>query len=283
MIRGIWKAQRGLAVDTTDFQILPTVNVTPFSSPGVLFNANIAPLTKYFIKGIIWYQGESNAERAEEYRDLFSAMIKDWRAHWRDPELPFLFVQLANYKTENQVPAPSEWAELREAQTMAMDLENTGMAVTIDIGEAGDIHPRNKVDVGKRLALAAKSIAYKRSTIWHGPKVQNVHFLDGYVLLSYDPESGNIVTRDKFGYIRGFELAGVDRKFHWARAKIEGNQVKVFCDWVKNPVAVRFCWSDNPGTVDLYNKDGLPALPFRTDHWPGITRGKKFDYQQARF
>jgi len=283
MIRGTWKARRGLEIDVGDFETLPSVNVTPFSSPGVLFNANIAPLTKMAVKGIIWYQGESNAERAEEYRDLFSTMIKDWRTHWQDPVLPFLFVQLANYKAENKLPASSDWAELREAQTLALELPNTGMAVAIDIGEAGDIHPKNKVDVGKRLALAANSIAYKKSNIWHGPKVQNVDFLDGHALVSYDPEGGSILTKDKFGYIRGFELAGADQKFHWAQAKIEGNQIRVFCDQVKNPVALRYCWSDNPGTIDLYNKEGHPALPFRTDHWPGITTGKRFDHQQARF
>ncbi|MCB0664279.1 MAG: beta galactosidase jelly roll domain-containing protein [Saprospiraceae bacterium] len=283
LVRGRWKMRPGLEIDSDQFQTQPTVNTTPFSSPGVLFNANIAPLTRFPVKGVIWYQGESNAERAEEYRDLFTTMIKDWRNHWQDSLMPFLFVQLANYQAENTQPEPSDWAELREAQTLALKLPATGMAVTIDIGEAGDIHPKNKHDVGLRLSLAAENIAYGETVIWHGPRKEQVQFLPNEVLITYDSAGGIPITTDKFGYVHGFEVAGADRKFYWAKAEIQGRQVRVFADQVAEPVAVRYAWSDNPGTIDLYNRQGLPALPFRTDQWPGITSGRVFDHQAARF
>ena len=283
MIRGTWKMRPGLQIDTTAFTTLPTVNLTPFSSPGVLFNANIAPLTQLPVTGIIWYQGESNADRAEEYRKLFPALIHDWRKEWKNSNLPFLFVQLANYKAESDRPEPSEWAELREAQTMALALPSTGMAVTIDIGEAGDIHPRNKVDVGLRLALAAENIVYHQDVPWHGPEIDRVEFVDGKALVYYASDGGTPVVTDKYGYIRGFALSGPDRVFHWAKAEMVGDHLEVFSRQVDTPVALRYAWSDNPGPLNLTNEQALPALPFRTDTWPGTTTGKEFNAKAPRF
>ncbi len=283
LMRGTWLMRPGLKIQADNFKTLPTVNSTPFSSPGVLFNANIAPLTRMPVKGLIWYQGESNDQRAEEYRDLFKALITDWRHHWQAPKLPFLFVQLANYKQESHVPGDSEWAELRESQAAALELNHTGMAVTIDIGEADDIHPGNKLEVGRRLSLLARRIAYDEMVISQGPVSGKVEFKKDLVMVTYLSEGGHPVTNDKFGYIRGFELAGKDQEFYWAKAELQGTQVRVYADQVKRPVAIRYLWSDNPGQINLYNQEGLPALPFRSDQWPGLTAGKKFDHQIARF
>jgi len=283
MIRGTWQCKPGLKIDARRFRTMPTVNVSPFSSPGVLYNANIAPLTKLPIKGAIWYQGESNAGRAYEYRSLFKGLIKDWRAQWGKPDLPFLFVQLANYNPESNVPAQSDWAELREAQTMALSLPHTGMAVTIDIGEALDIHPRNKVDVGHRLGLAALKAAYDLDTVFQGPTVDHLVFAKDHVTVTYSDVGSGLISKDKFGYIRGFELAGSDKQFHWAKAEIVRGKVHVSCSTVVEPVAIRYLWSNNPGQIDLYNLEGLPALPFRSDDWPGGTIDRKFNHLDARF
>ncbi len=277
MRNGIWKYKPGLRIDVGKFPVPVTVSATPFSSPGVLYNANIAPMIPFAIKGVIWYQGEANAGRAEEYKQLFPAMIKDWREQWGQGDFPFLFVQLANYTPETEKPGDSDWAELREAQTKTLALPNTGMAVTIDIGEAHDIHPKNKEDVGKRLALAALKVAYGKDTVYSGPMYQSMAVEGDKVRLRFSHTGSGLITKDKYGYIRGFEIAGADKKFHWAKAYLAGNEVVVYGEEVKNPVAVRYAWANNPGPLDLYNQEGLPASPFRTDTWPGITAGKKFE------
>jgi sialate O-acetylesterase len=247
-----------------------------FSTPTVLYNDNIAPLTQLAVKGFIWYQGESNVSRAAEYRELFPALIRDWRTRFNQGDLPFLFVQLANYLHEVPEPAESRWAELREAQAAALKLANTGMAVTIDIGDAYDIHPKNKMDVGKRLGLAALHVACHRNIVCTGPAFGSAEMQGNRVVLHFETGTGPLISRDKYGYVRGFAVAGSDRKFHWARAFIEGNDVIVTSAAVKEPVAVRYAWSDNPGPLDLYNRDGLPAAPFRTDSWPLTTDGKVY-------
>jgi sialate O-acetylesterase len=228
------------------------------------------------IKGAIWYQGESNADRAYEYRDLFPAMIKDWRKQWRQGDFPFLFVQLANYNEESTEPHDSNWAELREAQTMALALPNTGMATAIDIGEAGDIHPKNKRDVGNRLGMAAMKVAYGQETVASGPTFHQMQVKGERAVIDYDNMGSGLTTRDRYGYIRGFQVAGEDHKFYWAQGFIEGNRVIVTCPQVAKPVAVRYAWDNNPGALDLYNQEGLPALPFRTDTWRGTTAGAVF-------
>ncbi len=237
--------------------------------PSVLFNAMIAPLTPYAIRGAIWYQGESNASRAYQYRKLFPAMIQDWRRHWNRGDFPFLFVQLANFMQRKPEPSESAWAELREAQLMALSLPNTAMAVIIDIGEANDIHPKNKQGVGHRLALAARAIVYGEDIEYSGPLFETMTIEGNKVRIRFSHVGGGLVAKGG-GPLKGFAIAGVDRKFVWAQAKIEGDSVVVWSEKVPHPVAVRYAWADNP-ECNLYNKEGLPASPFRTDDWPGVT------------
>jgi sialate O-acetylesterase len=276
ILLGNWLYKKGSKIDGAKFPEPSLPNATPFSSPGVLYNANIAPLTKFRIKGAIWYQGESNVDRAYEYRWLFPAMIKDWRRHWNQGEFPFLFVQLANHMEESTAPSESNWAELREAQAMTLSLPNTGMATAIDIGEAMDIHPKNKQEVGRRLALAAMKVAYEKNVIASGPTFKSMKLEGERLVIGYDYIDTGLITKDKYGYVRGFQVAGDNKKFYWGQAKIAGNTIVVTCDQVKKPVAVRYAWDNNPGPLDLYNREGLPAVPFRSDTWEGVTAGNVF-------
>ena len=249
---------------------LPVMNNSP-NQPAVLYNAMIHPLIPYGIKGVIWYQGESNAGRAYQYRSIFPAMIEDWRVNWGIGDFPFLFVQLANYKERKPEPADDDWAELREAQLMTLRLPNTGMAVTIDIGEADDIHPRNKQDVGKRLALAAQKVAYGEDIVYSGPSYESMEVDGDTIRLTFTNVGGGLMKLPD-EEVKGFAIAGEDQQFVWAEAKITGeNQVAVASPKVKNPAAVRYGWASNP-EVNLYNEEGLPASPFRTDDWKGITQ-----------
>ena len=189
--------------------------------------------------------------------------------------MPFMFVQLANFMEAPGKPGESTWAELREAQSMALSLPGTGMAVAIDIGEADDINPINKQDVGKRLALAALNIAYGSDIVFSGPIYKDMILAGDNAILSFEHVGGGLKAKNRYGYLNGFAIAGEDRVFHWARAHIKGDKVFVFSDKVKQPVAVRYGWADNPADVNLYNMEGLPASPFRTDDWPGVTQGRK--------
>jgi sialate O-acetylesterase len=220
---------------------------------------------------VIWYQGESNASNAFQYRTRFKIMIEDWRKQWGGTDFPFLFVQLANINDAAPQPVESEWAELREAQTMALSLPKTGMAVTIDIGEANDIHPKNKRDVGKRLALAALHVAYGKDIVYTGPVFKSMKIEGQKVRITFDYGGSNPIIKDKYGYVKGFAIAGLDRKFHWAKGELENDQVVIWCDQVKEPVAIRYAWSQNPDDANIFNDAGLPALPFRTDNWKGVT------------
>lgn len=252
-----------------------------------LFNAMLNPLVPYAIAGAIWYQGESNAGRAYQYRRTFPLMIQDWRQHWGE-DFPFLFVQLANYRAANgDSRRGSMWAELREAQTMTLQLPNTGMAVTSDIGEAGDIHPKNKHDVGSRLAAEAMRVVYSKNDaaeagqltqreLSRGPMLEKMTPDGNRAVLTFRNADGGLMVKDRYGYLKGFEVAGTDQKFHYAKAEIQGDSVVVQCDSVAAPVAVRYGWADDNGEVNLYNKQGFPAVPFRTDTWKGITEAAKF-------
>jgi len=241
--------------------------------PSSLYNAMIAPLIPYAFQGAIWYQCESNASRAYQYRTLFPCMIKDWRKAWKQGAFPFLFVQLANFTDVLPDPGDSDWAELREAQTMTLNLENTGMAVIIDIGEAKDIHPKNKQDVGKRLALNALAETYDKEIPYSGPMYKRMRVKNGKAILSFDHTNGGLVAKGS-NSVKGFAIAGADKKFVWADAVIDGENVIVASDKVAKPVAVRYAWANNP-VCNLYNGAGLPASPFRTDNWPGITINNK--------
>lgn len=245
----------------------------PNSYPTLLFNAMLNPIIPYGIKGAIWYQGESNASRAKQYQRIFPNMIKDWRMHWQQGEFPFLFVSLANYRQPVTEPSESEWAELREAQTKTLELTNTGMAMAIDIGEANDIHPKNKQDVGKRLALNALKIGYGKDIVHSGPLFSSVEFKNGKAYITFRETGTGLTVKDKYGYLKGFTIAGSDKKFHWAKSDIvDDKTIVVYSEKVKHPMSVRYGWADNPDDVNLYNKEGLPANPFRTDNWPGITK-----------
>lgn len=264
---GEWKYR----ISPSGLKINP-VQRSPNSYPTLLFNGMINPVIPFTIKGAIWYQGESNASRAYQYRKLFPLMINDWRNKWGQGDFPFLFVQLANFKQPVDEPKDDEWAELREAQLMTLSVPNTGMAVTIDIGEADDIHPRNKQEVGRRLGLAAEKVAYDKDVVYSGPLYKSMEKDGDKIKIHFSNVGSGLQVRDKYGYLQGFSIAGPDKEFKWAKAYIEDeNTVVVYNNMVKQPVAVRYAWAANPDDANLYNKEGLPASPFRTDEWKGIT------------
>lgn len=257
-----------------------SVGASPNDYGTLLFNAMINPLIPYGIQGAIWYQGESNAGRAYQYRRAFPLMIQDWRQRW-GADFPFLFVQLASFNSANgDSHRGSAWAELREAQTMTLQLPNTGMAVTSDIGERDDIHPKNKHDVGKRLAAEAMRVVYTpaegTADVSRGPMFEKMAVDGNRAVLTFQHTGSGLMSKDKYGYVRGFELAGADHRFYYAKAEIKGNTVVVSSDSVAAPVAVRYGWADDNGDVNLYNREGFPAVPFRSDSWKGITEGVKF-------
>ena len=255
--------------------------VGPNAYPTLLFNGMINPLIPFSIQGALWYQGETNAGRAYQYRTSFPLMINDWRQRFGQGDFPFYFVQLASFNASNGNSAKgSGWAELREAQTATLSLPATGMAVTMDIGESKDIHPRNKQDVGARLAAIALNNVYKVSSEYSGPVYQSSTTEGNRMILSFAHANGGLVAKDKYGYVRGFEIAGSDQKFYYAKAEIKDNRVVVYSDSVSNPVAVRYGWADDMPEVNLYNKEGFPASPFRTDTWKGITENSKYEIKK---
>ena len=238
--------------------------------PAVLFNAMINPIIPFTMRGVIWYQGESNADRAYQYRTLFPAMIQDWRSHWKMGNFPFLYVQLANFMDTSAHPEESAWAELREAQTKTLASPNTGMAVIIDIGEAKDIHPKNKQDVGYRLSLIARAQVYKEKIEDSGPVLSKFIKAKNKLILSFTHTTGGLRTRNN-QELNGFAIAGKDHKYYWAKAKIAGNSVILSSVEVGLPEAVRYGWANNP-VCNLMNGKKLPASPFRTDQYTEITR-----------
>ena len=240
--------------------------------PTALYNAMIAPIVPYTIKGAIWYQGEANTSGAATYRPLFQTMIIDWRKKWNEGDFPFLFVQLANLGAPPREPGQSNWAELRESQSKALQLKNTGMVVTHDLGEWNDIHPLNKQDVGYRLSLAARAIAYReKELVFSGPTYKSIQFTGYRAVIKFDTHGSSLAVKNG-GPLQGFQIAGDDRKFYWADAKIEEDKVVVWNKAVKNPVAVRYAWANNPDGANLYNNEGLPASSFRTDDWETNTQ-----------
>ncbi|MCJ7802217.1 MAG: sialate O-acetylesterase, partial [Candidatus Marinimicrobia bacterium] len=264
---GYWNYKVGVNWDDlTSLFINPD---TP-SYPTVLSNAMIEPIIPYRIKGVIWYQGESNVGEAYKYQKLFPTLIKDWRQRWGSGDFPFLFVQLANYMNLSDVQVEDTWAELREAQFMTLQEPNTGMAITIDIGDAEDIHPKNKQEVGRRLALNALKLVYNKDIIHTGPLFKSFIINDNYFELKFENIGEGLVVINGNGTLLGFSIAGSDRKFIWANAEIVGDLVKVWNPLIDNPIAVRYSWASNP-IGNLVNSAQLPASPFRTDNWPGVT------------
>ena len=251
--------------------------VGPNSHPTLLFNAMIHPLIPFAIKGAIWYQGESNASRAWQYRKAFPLMISDWRKSWNQGDFPFYFVQLATFNANNgDSRKGSTWAELREAQTFTLSLPNTGMAVTTDIGNPTDIHPTNKQDVGKRLAAVALHQTYGKNNVYSGPTYQSFKVEGNKISVSFSNIGSGLSTNNKYGYLQGFEIAGADHQFHYARAYIDGDKVVIYHEGTTSPIAVRFGWADDTGDNNLFNQEGFPAGPFRTDNWNGITEASKY-------
>jgi len=251
----------------------------PGWKPTELYNGMIAPLVPFAIRGAIWYQGESNAGRAEQYRRLFPDMIRNWRQDWGEKDFTFLEVQLAPWDPKRTMeaiaekPAESGWAELREAQLMTTKtLPKVGMAVITDVGDKNDIHPTKKRAVGERLAVAARAIAYGEKIEYSGPIYKNVSVSDGKAVLSFDHTDGGLEARD--GPLKGFAICGADKRFFWADAEIRDDKVVVSSSQVSEPVAVRYGWADFP-IVNLWNKADLPASPFRTDDFQMVTAKKK--------
>lgn len=235
------------------------------NQPTALYNGMVAPATGYAVKGICWYQGESNAGDPEMYRQLLPAFIKDWRTKWKQGELPFLVVQLPNYMEVNYSPENSNWAIMREVQAEVLNLPTTGLAVTIDLGEWNDVHPDNKKPVGERLALAAMKVAYhEKDLVYSGPVYRSSTVEGNRIIVSFDHTGGGLVT-DNGEEPAHFAIAGADKKFRWANAHIVENTVVVWNDDIPEPVYVRYAWADNPDFANLYNREGLPATPFRTD------------------
>ncbi|MBN2455824.1 MAG: hypothetical protein JXB29_04685 [Sedimentisphaerales bacterium] len=245
----------------------------PRKLPTGLYNGMIAPLIPYAMKGVIWYQGEGNVPRAYQYRKLFPAMIKNWRDDWGEGDFSFLFVQLANLGSVIPKPTQSGWAELREAQLMTLSLPNTAMAVAVDLGEADNIHPRRKQEVGRRLALAALGKVYGKDVVYSGPVYKSMEIKGNKIVLHFEHTGSGLVSKNGWP-LKGFAIAGADRNFVWADADIVDDTVEVTAESVTSPVAVRYAWADNP-LCTLYNKEYLPASGFRTDDWPGITLDKK--------
>ena len=232
--------------------------------PTGLFNGGIAPMLNYRIKGVVWYQGESNTSRAFEHYDLFKLLIKDWRKNWHEGNFPFLYVQLPNFVEVNIEDTKYDWAYFRESQLKALSIPNTGMAVTIDVGEYNDIHPKNKKPVGYRLALAAEKIAYgENNIVYSGPIYKSMKIEGNKIILSFDHVGSGLVSKNG-GKLKWFEICGKDDEFYPAHAKIVGKTIVVWSDTVSSPVAVRYAWANNPAGANLYNKEGLPASPFRT-------------------
>lgn len=237
-----------------------------YNTNTVIYNAMIHPLMPYGLCGICWYQGENNAGQGRRYRTLLPMLIDDWRIGFQQGNLPFITIQLANYMKRMEQPSESGWAELREAQAFSLRYPQTGLVTTIDIGEANDIHPRNKLDVGRRLYKQAQVLAYGDHAVGCGPLFRSMQITGNEVRIRFDHASGGLQLKDST-LAQPFALAGEDRKFYWAdRVRAEDDTVLLRCDHVSVPVAVRYGWADNP-VANLYNKEGFPAVPFRTDDW----------------
>lgn len=251
----------------------PSAYLASNARPGNIFNGMLYPIIGYGIKGVIWYQGESNATRAHEYGELFPFLIQEWRREWGQGDFPFYWVQLADFRAEKAEPAESDWAELREAQTRTLRLPNTGQAVITDLGEGKDIHPRNKHDVAARLVRWALARDYGMTLPYRSPEYQEAQFKGGRAVVTFNGYGSKLRLFD-VEQPRGFALCGADRVWHWASGRVTGeNQIELWSDAVREPVAVRYGWADNP-TGNVFSADGLPLTPFRTDDFDPITKPK---------
>ena len=301
-LAGDWLAKTEYEFPAIPVEKMAAAPQPPANPPGLhsvasfLFNGMVRPIIPYAIRGVIWYQGEANTGRAYQYRTAFPRLISDWRKQWNQGDFPFYFCQLPIYRPKASMPGESGWAELREAQSLALKLPNTGQAVTIDVGETGNLHPRNKKDVGERLALIALAKDYGKAIPFSGPVYDSMKAESGKAILSFLHTDGGLtakplpqtdvvsslanqtaplVRNSPNSQLEGFAICGEDRKWVWADAKIDGNNVIVWSDKVPSPAAVRYAWADNP-TCNLTNGSGLPASPFRTDDFPPVTLKGKY-------
>lgn len=252
------------------------ISVSPNSYPSLLYNAMVNPLVPYAFQGVLWYQGEANVWRAKEYKKAFPLMINDWRTKFKQGNFPFYFVQLSTFdEFGGNSQKGSRWAELREAQSETLKLPNTGMAVTTDIGNAKDIHPTNKQDIGLRLAAIAMNNIYGKKQVHSGPTYKSQQIKGNQIILTFDHTGSGLSTPNN-DELKGFEIAGVDKVFHSAKAIIKDNKIIVSSEKVKTPVAVRYGWADDDTNINLYNKEKFPASPFRTDNWEMITANETY-------
>lgn len=257
-LKGLWKYQLGAKMSP-----LPSPTFVRWKPVG-LFNAMISPLQNYGIKGVLWYQGEASTDKPLEYSSLMETLIADWRTLWKDEKLPFILVQLANYMEIKPNPEESNWATLRQQQKDVLKVPYTGMAVTIDLGEWNDIHPLNKLDVGKRLALQARKLVYgEEKLVASGPMFKSMNLKDNKVIISFSSVGSGLIAKDN-QVLKGFAIAGQDGKFVWANATIDGDKVVIWNDAVIEPVKIRYAWADNPEGANLYNLENLPASPFES-------------------
>ena len=266
-LEGKWK-YKVIAVKTS---------LSPNSYPSLLYNAMVNPLVPFAIQGVLWYQGEANVWRAQEYKKTFPLLIQDWRTKFKQGDFPFYFVQLSTFNEFNgNSKVGSKWAELREAQSETLKVKNTGMAVTTDIGNAKDIHPTNKQDVGLRLAAIALNNVYGKKQVYSGPTYQSQEIKGNKITLTFDNIGSGLTSSDNTENLKGFEIAGSDQVFHSAKAIIKDNKIIVSSDQVQNPVAVHYGWADDDTEINLFNKEKFPASPFRTDNWDLITQHEKY-------
>ncbi len=258
-LKGVWKYKEGAAMKPIQGQTFIRWK------PGGLYNRMIAPLIPFSIKGVLWYQGESNTRNPSEYRMLFPALINNWREKWGLGEFPFLYVQLPNFMESKPHPEESNWAALRQVQLETLTTPNTGMAVGIDLGEWNDIHPLNKKDVGERLALVARAVVYgEEDIVYSGPLYKNYTIDGNKIKITFTHTGSGLVAKGDHR-LHQFAIAGVDKKFVWAQAIIQGDNVVVWSDEIKDPKYVRYAWANNPEGANLYNVEGLPASPFTTE------------------
>jgi sialate O-acetylesterase len=272
-LAGDWRYQIELRLEPRRNLPPPPLHATHQDLPATLNNAMIQPLVPYALRGVLWYQGESNAERAEQYRTLLPALLRDWRMAWGQRDLHIGIVQLANWRERRPTPGDSDWAELREAQAFAAAQPGNGLAVAIDIGDASDIHPRNKQEVGRRLALWARAAIHHQTIPHSGPRYATMAIEGASIRLRFTHADGGLASSDGRP-LTGFAIAGHDRAFVWAEARIDGGEVVVTSPQVPRPLAARYAWADNPA-CNLVNGARLPAVPFRTDDWPLSTAGRR--------
>lgn len=270
-LKGYWNYKVGDVFKPYDFSMFknnndkePVRRINPQNEPTSLYNAMVAPFKQVSLKGILWYQGESNSGQPEKYESYLNALVSGWRQVFNQPELPFIFAQLPNFMDVSYLPTESNWAEFREAQLKALSIPNTAMTVNIDLGEWNDIHPENKKDVGERMALAGLKLAYNQDLVYSGPLFKDYEIKGNKIIISFNHVGSGLINNDG-DTLSEFAIAGEDKKFVWAQAKIEGDKVIVWSDTIENPKYVRYAWADNPDNPNLYNKEGLPASPFETN------------------